>query len=88
MYKSLPPPSGRQAPYRPSTGWQGAAGSPHCIKGFSPPPPFASHDIGEGERRDEGGSCNGEALPDIGFEPQVINISQLSLSKFFVFLIL
>ena len=42
----------------------------------------------EGERRGEGVSCSGEVLPDFGSEPQVINIYQLSHSKFFVGLIL
>ena len=72
------PPGGRQAPHS-------------CIKGFpSPLPPHLLPTTSrerEGERRGEGGSCNGEALPDFGSEPQVINISQLSRSKFFMLII-
>ena len=71
------PPAGRQAPCRHSTGRQGAcrpAGGrqapPCCIKGFpSPLPPHLLPTTSrerEGERRGEGGSCNGEALSDFG----------------------
>ena len=68
-----------------------AAGSPPLYKRLLPLAPHllpTTSREGEGERRGEGGSCNGEALPNIGSEPQVINISQLSQSKFFVCLIL
>jgi len=54
------------------------------------PPAFAANNIHRGKKETwgEGGSCNNEALPDFGSEPQVTNISQLCHSKFFVFLIL
>ena len=49
---------------------QGAAGSPMLYKRVSlPPPPHLLPTTSrerEGERRGEGGSCNGEALPDFG----------------------
>ena len=96
---SLPPPcqaAGPLLPHQLAAGGlppdRGAAGS--LLKYKTPPLPFApsfsAHEIprGEGERRGEGGNSNGEALPDFGSEPQVINISQLSQSKFFVCLIL
>ena len=95
----LPPPAGRKLPtYHPASGRrvpaarQGGGRLPplHKRAEVSLSPYFLSTTSreGDGERRGEGGSCSGEALPDFGSEPQVINISQLSYSKFFVCLIL
>ena len=69
----------------------GAAAPPLYKRLSSPLPPHllpTTSREGEGERRGEGGSCSSEALPDFGSEPQVINIFQLSYSKFFICLIL
>ena len=62
---SLPPPCRAAGPL-PPLHW--AAGSPLLYKRFPLPPhllPTTSRER-EGERRGEGGSCNGEALPDFG----------------------
>ena len=72
---------------------RGAAGSYPKYKTPALPsaPSFSAHEIQRGEREREegdGGNSTGEALPDFGSEPQVINISQLCQSNFFVFFIL
>ena len=84
--------SSQGRPWQEAAARQGVAGPPTNIKAERPPhtliwcPPDLER--GEGERRGEGGSCSGEALPDFGSEPQVTNISQLSRSKIFIYLIL
>jgi hypothetical protein len=78
IYSFIPLPPGR-----------GAAVSPALYKRLlSPLICFPRHPEMWRERGGVREGVNGESLSDFGSEPQVINISQLSQSKFFVCLIL